>query len=144
MLLAAPLLASSQPQCSGPPTCVDRRPPPAERSFTSVAIDSYIARLSANMTGKPELACLFRNTLPNTLDTTVRPGSRIVTQYRGHSLVDDDHTLVITGDIDAMWLRDSTNQVLPYLEFAASDELLRGMLAGVLRQQTLFVNTVMP
>ena len=47
-------------------------------------------------------------------------------------------------DIDAMWLRDSTNQVLPYLEFAASDELLRGMLAGVLRQQTLFVNTVMP
>ena len=58
--------------------------------------------------------------------------------------MDDDHTLVITGDIDAMWLRDSTNQVLPYLEFAASDELLRGMLAGVLRQQTLFVNTVMP
>ena len=77
MLLAAPLVASSQPQCSGPPTCVDRRPPPAERSFTSVAIDSYIARLSANMTGKPELACLFRNTLPNTLDTTVQLGEAV-------------------------------------------------------------------
>ena len=160
MLFLTSTLSAAQPQCSGPPTCADRRPPPAERSFTSPAVDAFIARLSANMTAKPELACLFRNTLPNTLDTTVRPGSRVVggagsrvvggagsrvvggagSRVVGGGDGDDDHTLIITGDIDAMWLRDSTNQVLPYLEFAASDAALRRMLAGVLRQQTLFVN----
>jgi meiotically up-regulated gene 157 (Mug157) protein len=79
------------------------------------------------MTGDSELACLLRNTLPNTLDTTVRSGASV------------DCTLVITGDITAMWLRDSTNQVLPYLPFASSDSALRRMLTGLLRQQTLFV-----
>ena len=107
--------------------CADRRPPAAERSFVSRAVDAYITKLSQNMTADPQLACLFRNTLPNTLDTTVRPGAH------------QSFTFVITGDIDAMWLRDSTNQVLPYLPFAASDAPLRNMLTGLLRQQAAFV-----
>ena len=31
-------------------------PPLAERAFVSAAVDSYVSRLSANMTGDPELA----------------------------------------------------------------------------------------
>ena len=114
-------------RCESTAPCVDRRPPPAVRAFANTVVDEFVGGLSANMTGDPELACLLRNTLPNTLDTTVRAGTN------------DNCTLVITGDITAMWLRDSTNQVLPYLPFASSDQRLRKMLAGVLRQQTLFV-----
>ena len=90
-------------------------------------MEMFIAHLSANMTGDPELACLLRNTFPNTLDTTVRNGSSL------------DRALIITGDIDAMWLRDSTNQVLPYLQFASTDTAVRSLLSNVLRQQTTFV-----
>ena len=44
-------------------------------------------------------------------------------------------SFVITGDITAMWLRDSTNQVLPYMIFAKEDEDLRNMLRGVVMRQ---------
>jgi meiotically up-regulated gene 157 (Mug157) protein len=40
-----------------------------------------------------------------------------------------------TGDIHAMWLRDSTNQVLPYLDFAEKDPHLKSMLCGVIQRQ---------
>ena len=76
-----------------------------------------------------ELACLFRNALPNTLDTTVMSFS----DAGADGAVD---TFVITGDIAAMWLRDSTNQVLPYLRYAREDARLRRMLGGLVRRQT--------
>jgi meiotically up-regulated gene 157 (Mug157) protein len=74
----------------------------------------------------PRLATLFANCLPNTLDTTI-----------DHRLDADGlpDTYVITGDIDAMWLRDSAAQVWPFLPLASSDEALRLMLAGVVRRQ---------
>ena len=92
-------------------------------------MDAILANVSGEIMrqGDPDLACLLRNTFPNTLDTTVRAGA------------DDEETLVITGDINAMWLRDSTNQVLPYVPYAASDAPLLRMLSGVLKQQTEFV-----
>src|SRR5258707_14679662 len=42
----------------------------------------------------------------------------------------------ITGDINAMWLRDSTAQVTPYLPFAREDKKLKEMIAGVINRQT--------
>jgi meiotically up-regulated gene 157 (Mug157) protein len=45
-------------------------------------------------------------------------------------------TVVNTGDIDAMWLRDSSAQVWPYLPLAVQDERLRMLLEGVIRRQT--------
>jgi meiotically up-regulated gene 157 (Mug157) protein len=53
----------------------------------------------------PKLATLFANTLPNTLDTTV------ITVPRPLGMGGADETFVVTGDIEAMWLRDSANQV---------------------------------
>src|SRR5262249_22127165 len=41
----------------------------------------------------------------------------------------------ITGDIPAMWLRDSSAQVWPYLPLARRDPMLRALLAGVVRRQ---------
>lgn len=38
-----------------------------------------------------------------------------------------------------MWLRDSTNQVLPYLEFASADPRLHQLLCGVVNRQATYV-----
>jgi meiotically up-regulated gene 157 (Mug157) protein len=65
---------------------------------------------------------LFANAFRNTLETTA-------------SLDPDGTTFVITGDIPAMWLRDSTGQVLPYLRFCAGDALLRRLVRGVILRQ---------
>ena len=61
---------------------------------------------------------MFEQCLPNTLDTTVH--------YR-EDKKGKPGTFIATGDISAMWLRDSTNQVWPYLEFIEKDEDLRKM-----------------
>jgi meiotically up-regulated gene 157 (Mug157) protein len=76
--------------------------------------------------GDKELRRLFVNCFPNTLDTTVVPGT-----FDGKP-----DTAVLTGDIAAMWLRDSSAQVWPYLALAAGDEPLRSLLEGVIRRQT--------
>jgi meiotically up-regulated gene 157 (Mug157) protein len=74
----------------------------------------------------PRLAWLFENCFPNTLDTTVH-----------HEIVDGrPDTFVVTGDIEAMWLRDSTAQVWPYLPLARDDLQLRDLLAGLVNRQT--------
>lgn len=102
-----------------------RRPPAAERKFTSPAVEARIAELKKTI-ADPELAWMFENCFPNTLDTTVRAGERD----------GKPDTFVITGDIDAMWLRDSTAQVWPYLPLAREDPRLQRMLAGVVYRQT--------
>ena len=45
-------------------------------------------------------------------------------------------TYVITGDIDAMWLRDSTAQVWPYIPLCKEDKHLQQLIAGVINRQT--------
>ncbi len=65
------------------------------------------------------------NALPNTLDTSV--------DVSGADAAPD--TFVITGDIDAMWLRDSSGQVEPYLRFAREDAGLQRLFRGLIRRQ---------
>lgn len=103
---------------------VSRRPTPQDRRFSSPVVESYIASIVQRIPD-PELAWLFANCYPNTLDTTVIPGS-----FEGKP-----DTAVITGDIPAMWLRDSSAQVWPYLPLASQDPALRRLLEGVLRRQ---------
>ena len=99
------------------------RPAPGQRRFVSPAVDAAIADLQRRI-GDPELAWMFGNCLPNTLDTTVTEGT-----------VDGKpDTFVITGDIDAMWLRDSSAQVWPYLPFAREDDALRRLIRGVIHR----------
>ena len=98
------------------------RPAPEKRCFSSEAVERTIAELSSKLTN-PKLAWMFSNCFPNTIDTTV--------EYDEQA----GDTFVITGDIHAMWLRDSGAQVWPYLRLAGEDEHLRKMLAGVLMRQ---------
>lgn len=103
----------------------DGRPSVADRKFQSPAIEAAIARVRAQ-SADPVLAAMFERCFPNTLDTTV---------FRG-KLDGQPDTFVITGDIDAMWLRDSSAQVAPYVGFAKEDAALAQLIAGVIRRQT--------
>ena len=111
-------------------TYQDKRPAPADRLFTSPAVEAKIDEVTSMLTN-PKLRWMFRNCFPNTLDTTV--------EY-----TEDENgvprTFVYTGDIHAMWLRDSGAQVWPYLRLASQDPALRKMLEGVVRCQLSLIN----
>jgi meiotically up-regulated gene 157 (Mug157) protein len=107
------------------PTDLHQRPAPGERRFSSPAVEAAITRVGARI-ADPELRLMFGNCLPNTLDTTVFPGT-----FEGHP-----DTFVITGDIDAMWLRDSSAQVWPCLRFAKDEKQLASLIEGVIRRQS--------
>jgi meiotically up-regulated gene 157 (Mug157) protein len=101
-----------------------RRPALQDRKFHSPSVEAYLSDVSRRI-ADPELAWLFDNCYPNTLDTTVELSS-----FNGKP-----DTAVITGDIPAMWMRDSSAQVWPYLVWAAKDVALRHMLEGIIRRQ---------
>src|SRR5690242_16138539 len=77
-----------------------------------------IKEVQARLAHRPKLAELFANCYPSTYETTLKKQS-------------DGTTFVITGDIPAMWLRDSAAQVHPYIGLASRDEAILEMLAGV-------------
>jgi uncharacterized protein len=99
------------------------RVPPSKRLFTSAAIEKSIRVFKTSVKDK-ELGWLFENCFPNTLDTTVT-----FSMKNGRP-----DTYVITGDIDAMWLRDSAAQVWPYLNFVTQDNRLKDLVAGSNKQ----------
>jgi meiotically up-regulated gene 157 (Mug157) protein len=101
------------------------RPPQSKRKFRSSAVDNFIEAFKKNSKDE-EFSWIFENCFPNTLDTTVFFEIK-------NGLPD---TYVITGDIDAMWLRDSSAQVNPYIEFCNQDEPLSLMIEGLIRRQT--------
>ncbi len=108
---------------------VSRRPEKKERLFVSDIVEKKIAEVKDMLTN-PYLAWMFENCFPNTLDTTVH--------YR--KLDGEDDTFVYTGDIHAMWLRDSGAQVWPYVQLANSDAELKKMLRGVILRHWKCIN----
>lgn len=75
----------------------------------------------------PALAPLARQCFLNTIETTVQ------------QLADGSY-FVITGDIPAMWLRDSAAQLKPYLKYAREDGALREILRSVIEKHSFYVN----
>ena len=98
-----------------------QRPAENERLFVSTAVESKIQEV-VKLLENERLAWMFANCFPNTLDTTIHP-------------VGDNDTFVYTGDIHAMWLRDSGAQVWPYLPLINEDPELKKLLAGVILRQ---------
>jgi meiotically up-regulated gene 157 (Mug157) protein len=119
-MVSSSLFAQTDPACTE-----TKRPLLADRKFRSDAVESYVAS-TKRIIHDPMLAAIFENCFPNTLDTTVLPGT-----FEGKP-----DTAVLTGDIAAMWLRDSSAQVWPYLPLTLKDDSLRALLEGVIRRQT--------
>lgn len=85
------------PYTSGKYALPFQRPPPECRLFQSQAVDDLIAEMVGKIVD-PDIARLFENAYPNTLDTTVRwhiPGG-----------AENAQSFIVTGDINAQWLRD--------------------------------------
>jgi meiotically up-regulated gene 157 (Mug157) protein len=118
------LFSQSQSSTSKTPY-VSLRPEVSKRNFVSQAVEETIIRIKGQLKD-PKLAWMFENCFPNTLDTTVH--------FR--TLDNRPDTFVYTGDIHAMWLRDSAAQVWPYLSLMKKDEPLRLLIAGVVNRQT--------
>ncbi len=95
-----------------------------DRKFVSKAVEEAILKVKKS-SGNKEIAWLFENCFANTLDTTVD----------FEVINGKPDTYVITGDIDAMWLRDSSAQVWPYLSLIKEDKHLQEMIKGVLNRQ---------
>ena len=108
---------------------VSNRPDPSKRKFVSTAVDETIKLVKQTISNE-ELAWMFENCFPNTLDTTVT--------YSEENGKPD--SFVITGDIHAMWLRDSTAQVWPYLPLINEDEQLQKLFQGLINRQTKCIN----
>jgi meiotically up-regulated gene 157 (Mug157) protein len=102
---------------------------PVDKNFVSPAVERIINEAQAKIPNS-ELLKLFSQAFPNTLDTTVK--------YQLNSDGQPD-TYVITGDIDAMWLRDSTAQVWSYLALMREDKNLQNLIAGVINRQAHYI-----
>jgi len=100
------------------------RPEVSKRFFRSEAVEKEILRVR-KLLRESRLSWMFTNCFPNTLDTTIH--------FR--TVDGKDDTFVYTGDIHAMWLRDSGAQVWPYVQLANNDPEIKRMLAGVINRQ---------
>ncbi len=75
-----------------------------------------------------KVARLLNNCFFNTMETTTE-------------ILDDGTTFVFTGDIPAMWLRDSSAQVRHYIPFAASDDKMGRLIEGLIKRQVDYILT---
>jgi meiotically up-regulated gene 157 (Mug157) protein len=91
-----------------------------------VSMQDLVDKVAARFPQYPQLPKFFADTFSNTFTTTLKPQS-------------DGSTHVITGDIPAMWLRDSAAQVRPYLHLAQSDPSFARLIAGVVQRQMQFI-----
>ena len=102
------------------------RPKQEERLFRSKAVDRKIKEMMKKIPDA-EVAWMFEGCFPNTLDTTVH--------FKEGKNGEKDDTYVLTGDIPAMWLRDSGEQVWTYLPYIKDDMALQRLIRGVILRQ---------
>ena len=86
------------------------------------SINAVLEEVRQSLEHHPDIAQTFAQCLPNTLETTAK-------------LLIDGSSFVFTGDIPAMWLRDSSAQVAPYVPLARGDAGLKRLIAGLIRRQ---------
>ncbi|KAE9410250.1 hypothetical protein BT96DRAFT_912486 [Gymnopus androsaceus JB14] len=103
------------------------RPVPACRTFNSSAVEQVIDDMNARLKD-PDVARLFENTFPNTLDTTVK--------YFNET---ENLAFIITGDITAQWLRDTGNQFAQYRSIYNLDSNLAALARAVINIEARYI-----
>ena len=134
-------LTFSGPFGEGPMALPFQRPIPDCRTFSSPLVEKIIDDLTNRMIDK-DLARLFENAFPNTLDTTVRwqvDGKAKKNSAKGKW--EGLQSFIVTGDINAEWLRDSTNQLAQYQRLAKKDSAIHDLILGAINTQAEYVIT---
>ncbi|KAK2808040.1 hypothetical protein FQN50_005122 [Emmonsiellopsis sp. PD_5] len=131
------------PYSEGPLKLPFQRPNEACRTFSSPLVEQVIDDITSRMIDK-DLAQIFRNAFPNTVDTTVRwhvPGSgpKKSKSKRQDAPWQGPQSFIVTGDINAEWLRDSTNQLTQYQSLAKKDPNIENLILGAINTQAEFV-----
>jgi len=108
------------------------RPEPDCRTFRSEAVEKVIQDMKERL-ADPDIARIFENAFPNTLDTTVW-------WYTPHDKKSGSlRTFIATGDIAAEWLRDSARQLSVYIPLISTDASLKSLVKGAIVQQAMFL-----
>lgn len=132
---------SHRPFSDGPLKLPYQRPFPHCRTFHSPLVEQVITDITSRMKDK-DLARIFENAFPNTLDTTIRwhvPKNKHRHGQYAWGTWEGAQSFVVTGDIDAEWLRDSTNQILQYQPLAKKEKKLETLILGAINTQTEYV-----
>ncbi|OAL56396.1 hypothetical protein IQ07DRAFT_6148 [Pyrenochaeta sp. DS3sAY3a] len=150
ILSSLPILASAQcpeyidyskqvhePLSSGKYKLAYQRPSEQCRTFQSPLLEDTLSRMET-VIQDPDLYRLFQNAYPNTLDTAIK--------WKGYSATNSEEelTFIITGDINAMWLRDSSNQMqsyLPLLNASSNPNSIASLYRGVINLQARYLLT---
>lgn len=96
------------------------------RNHQYSSIEKILQKVEEKLKDEQKIFEMFKNCYTNTLDTTVKSMS-------------DGTTYVITGDIPAMWLRDSAAQLRPYLIAAKDDPAIADILIGLSKRQFMYI-----
>ncbi|KAL9099514.1 MAG: hypothetical protein Q9163_004994 [Psora crenata] len=136
-------IALHRPLSKGPLGLPYQRPSPHCRTFSSPLVEKIIEDLTARMEDK-DLARIFENAFPNTLDTTVKWHVDGSSKWSVHKSYPDGawegpQSFIVTGDINAEWLRDSTNQLAQYQILAKKDKRIESLILGAINTQAEYV-----
>ncbi|SCU99297.1 LADA_0H18822g1_1 [Lachancea dasiensis] len=119
-----------------------QRPPKNCRTFQSPLVELFLPEFTKRLKNR-DLARLFENTFPNTIDTTILwhvtgEANRKLNNHKLKPLLyrnEVPETFVVTGDIHAEWLRDSAWQLSVYQPFIQHDVALRELVRGAINTQ---------
>ncbi|RMZ72649.1 putative DUF1237 domain [Pyrenophora seminiperda CCB06] len=129
---------------SGPMALPFQRPSKYCRTFESPLVEKVINDMNEKIVDK-DLARIFENAFPNTLDTTVRWHVDGTTRHKTSKPSWDANawkgaqSFIVTGDINAEWLRDSTNQLAQYQLLAKKDKEIHQLILGAINTQAEYV-----
>ncbi|KAH8914578.1 glycoside hydrolase family 125 protein [Atractiella rhizophila] len=112
---------------AGPLALPYMRPDPQCRTFNSSSVEKVITDMKARLKD-PDIARLFENTFPNTLDTTV--------SYYNDT---ENIAFIITGDINAQWLRDTANQFAHYSKLLKNDTELSTLVKAIINNEARYI-----
>lgn len=90
------------------------------------ALNAHLKQAQPRLAHIPGLYDLYRTCFASTCETTAK-------------LLAGGEAFVFTGDIPAMWLRDSSAQVRHYLPFAKEDAKLQALLEGLIARQASYI-----